>query len=107
MPEQRSPSPSRRTARARTASTEGHGPKRDAAEQAVSQSSRMLRIPPFGNVALPPAPHLAWYVGVGTLAVAEIIEWPIAVVLALGKALADNRSSSTLREFGDALDEAG
>lgn len=80
-------------------------PNRAAADQAVSSQSPSLRLPALGRVSLPPGKHLAWYVGVGALAVAEVIEWPVALVLALGKALADNRSSQTIQEFGEALDE--
>jgi hypothetical protein len=41
------------------------------------------------------------------MAVAGIIEWPIAGLIAVGKALADNRHSQALEDFGDALDQAG
>jgi hypothetical protein len=44
---------------------------------------------------------------VAALVALECLEWPIAVVLATGKALADNRHSAVLREFGEALEEAG
>jgi hypothetical protein len=44
--------------------------------------------------------------GIATLAVLEIIEWPIAVVLTAGHILAHNRHHVLLREFGEALDKA-
>jgi hypothetical protein len=44
---------------------------------------------------------------VAALAALECIEWPVAVVLAVGKALADNQHSRLLVEFGEALEEAG
>jgi hypothetical protein len=66
-----------------------------------------LTVPAVGTVSLPPPQHLAWYAGIGALAVCGIIEWPIAGVLAVGKALADNRHSKALQEFGDAMDQAG
>ncbi len=66
-----------------------------------------LSLPLVGAVTLPPPDHLAWYAGIGVLAVAGIIEWPVAGVIALGKALADNRHSKVLEQFGAALDQAG
>src|SRR5579884_1265072 len=41
-----------------------------------------------------------------TLTVAEVIEWPVALLLGVGRALADNRHSETLREFGEGLEQA-
>jgi hypothetical protein len=80
--------------------------RRDAASQASDEGSLHLTVPVVGSFSLPPPQHLAWYAGVGALAVCGIIEWPIAAVLGLGKALADNRHSKALQEFGDALDQA-
>ncbi len=48
-----------------------------------------------------------WYAGVAVLVALECVEWPIALVLATGKALADNRHSAVLQEFGEALEEVG
>jgi len=61
----------------------------------------------LGDVQLPPPQHLVWYAGVAALVAVECIEWPIALVLATGKILADNRHSAVLQEFGEALEEAG
>jgi hypothetical protein len=66
-----------------------------------------LDLPVVGHLDLPPLYHLGWYAGVATLAAIEIIEWPIAVILAAGKALADNHHSRVLVEFGEALEESG
>ena len=66
-----------------------------------------LSLPVMGDVQLPPPHHLIWYGGVAALVALECIEWPVAVVLATGKMLADNRHSAIAREFGEALEEAG
>jgi hypothetical protein len=66
-----------------------------------------VSLPVLGDVQLPPPHHLVWYGGVAALVALECIEWPIALVLATGKALADNRHSAMFREFGEALEEAG
>lgn len=79
----------------------------DAAETALDRNRTALRLPLLGDTSLPPVDHLVWYAGVGVLTALELIEWPVALVLALGKVLADNRSSRTLRSFGAALEEAG
>ncbi len=83
------------------------GPNREAAVSATQRGLVTVRVPFCGHVELPPPQHLAWYLGVGALTVAEVIEWPIALVLVAGKALADNRHNRSLQEFGEALDDAG
>jgi hypothetical protein len=67
----------------------------------------VVSLPLVGDVNLPPPQHLVWYAGVVALVAVECIEWPVALLLATGKALADNRHSAVLRELGDALEEAG
>jgi len=54
----------------------------------------------------PPVEHLAFYVGVGVLAAAEIIEWPVALVLTAGHILIGLTKRPGLEELGEALDEA-
>jgi len=66
-----------------------------------------LSVPLVGDVQLPPLHHLIWYGGVAALVALECIEWPVAVVLATGTMLADNRHSAIARELGEALEEAG
>jgi hypothetical protein len=66
-----------------------------------------LSVPLVGDVQLPPLHHLVWYGGVAALVALECLEWPVALVLTAGKVLADNRHSAMLREFGEALEEAG
>lgn len=78
-----------------------------AAEEAVQDNVTSLHLPWVGDVSLPPADHLAWYVGVVALTAIELIDWPVALALAVGKVLADNRSHRTLRSLGEALEEAG
>lgn len=79
-----------------------------AASRSVAESdTTSLRLPCGIRLDLPPAQHLAWYLGVAVLAAAEIVDWPVALILAAGKALADNRHSAALRELGDAFEEAG
>lgn len=78
-----------------------------AVEAAVAANVTTVRLPALGQVSLPPVDHLVWYGGVAVLTAAELLEWPVALVLAVGKMLADNRSHRTLRSLGDALEQAG
>ncbi len=46
-------------------------------------------LPVLGNrVTLPPSDHLAWYLGVGVMAALELVEWPVALVIAASHVLA-------------------
>jgi hypothetical protein len=78
-----------------------------AASEVVHKSTLKVGLPVVGQVELPPPRHLAWYVGVAALALLEVVDWPVALLLATGKALADNRHSTQLEDFGEALEEAG
>jgi hypothetical protein len=53
----------------------------------------------------PPLEHLAFYVGVGALAAAEIIDWPVALVLTAGHILIGLTNRPALKELGEAMDE--
>lgn len=53
----------------------------------------------------PPVEHLAFYGGIAALAAAEIIDWPVAAVLAVGHLLTGLTNRPALRELGEALDE--
>jgi hypothetical protein len=55
---------------------------------------------------MPPLDQIAFMGGIATLAVIQIIEWPVAAVLTVGHILAHNRHHALLRDFGEALDEA-
>ena len=57
------------------------------------------------RVQTPPVEHLAFYVGVGALAAAEIIEWPVALVLTAGHILIGLTNRPALKELGEAFSE--
>lgn len=76
-----------------------------AAEHAVTHNTVTLDV--LGTrVELLPPEQLAFLAGVGVLAAVEIIEWPVALVLAVGHQLAHSHHGRVLREFGEALEEA-
>ena len=57
------------------------------------------------RVQTPPVEHLAFYVGVGALAAAEIIEWPVALLLTAGHVLIGLTNRPALKELGEAFGE--
>jgi hypothetical protein len=57
------------------------------------------------RVQTPPVEHLAFYAGVGALAAAEIIEWPVALVLTAGHILIGLTNRPALKEIGEAFSE--
>ena len=54
------------------------------------------------------APHLrfGWYAGVAVMAIIEIIEWPLAIVMMAGHEISHRTHSRALREFAEGV-EAG
>ncbi|MGX4692163.1 hypothetical protein [Streptomyces sp. JNUCC 63] len=87
-----------------TAPTRHHG-ARAAAERVLSGDAVTI---PIGNhrLELPPKDQLVYLAGLGILTALDLIEWPIALAVAVGHELARSHHGKTLREFGDALEEA-
>ncbi|MFC3572965.1 hypothetical protein ACFOZ0_06680 [Streptomyces yaanensis] len=83
------------------------GPRgpRAAAERVVSADSGTVRIGDL-RLELPPRDQLAYLAGLGVLTVLKLIEWPIALAIAVGHELARSHHAKALREFGEALEEA-
>lgn len=79
---------------------------RQAAAMATSKNELRLTIPGVGDLRGPSLDQLAFLAGIATLAIFELIEWPVAVVLGVGHVLARNRHHALLRDFGEALDKA-
>lgn len=57
------------------------------------------------QVETPPVEHLLFYVGIGALAAAEVVEWPVAVLLMVGHVLID-ATRPGLHALGEAVEEA-
>jgi hypothetical protein len=58
------------------------------------------------RIETPPVEHIFFYLGIGALAAAEIVEWPLALLLMAGHVLIDATNRPGLHELGEALDEA-
>jgi hypothetical protein len=77
-----------------------------AAERAVQRNSLQVRLPIAGEVQLPAPDEIAYIGGVAVLAIVGVLEWPVAVLLGVGHAMAGLRHRKLLRAFGQALEEA-
>ena len=53
-----------------------------------------------------PHPRLGWYAGLAVMAIIEMIEWPLAIVMMLGHEMAHRAHSRALRDFAEGV-EAG
>jgi hypothetical protein len=51
--------------------------------------------------------HVAWYVGVTVMALFEVIEWPLAIVIAVGHEIAHRSRNKALRELAEGIEAAG
>jgi hypothetical protein len=78
----------------------------NARERVREAQSFAVDLPVLGRVRLPRPEQLAYFGALGVLAAAEIIDWPIALVLAAGHALAENQHSRVAQELGEALEDA-
>lgn len=79
---------------------------REAAAKAMGQNSWRVDLPGLGQVALPPAPELAYIGGIALLTALEFIEWPVGLVLVSGHLMARNHHNKLIQDFGEALEEA-
>jgi hypothetical protein len=75
-----------------------------AAEMATSGTGVRIVFEGIGTVDLPPKEDLAFFAGLGLLAVAGILEWPLAGILAAGHVLTRYTHNKALQEFGEALE---
>jgi len=69
----------------------------------VDDASRItLRLPVLGTVRVPEPQRLTYYAAMGALGVLGVLEWPVALVLAGGHALASDQNNRAVQQFGDA-----
>jgi hypothetical protein len=65
-----------------------------------------VTLPVIGRVQIPRPDSLAYYGALVGLAALEIIDWPIALAIGAGHALASNHPSNVAQEIGEALEDA-
>lgn len=67
---------------------------------------KTVQLPMLGQVTLPQPDTLIYFSGIGVLAVLELVEWPIALILGAGSVLADRQARRLIRGLGEAIEEA-
>lgn len=77
-----------------------------AIDKMQKRAGATAHVPLLGSVRLPPPNRLVFYAGLGLLAVLEIVEWPIALVVGVGHMLADQPHWRLGQGVGEALEEA-
>lgn len=80
--------------------------RRRPSERIREAQTVRMNVPIIGRIRVPHVDHLAFYGGLATLAALSILEWPMALVLGAGQALAESQHDRVVRGFGDALSEA-
>jgi xanthosine utilization system XapX-like protein len=66
----------------------------------------VVDLPVIGTVRLPAPEHIAYYGAIGLLVALEVIDWPVAVLIAGGHALANRQHGRTIQELAEALEDA-
>ncbi len=92
----------------RTMSAPGHkGVSGRAAAQKVDDAGHIrLQLPLLGSIRLPEPQRLTFYAAIGALGALGVLEWPVALVLAGGHALASDQHNRAVHQFGEALEDA-
>jgi hypothetical protein len=79
--------------------------QREAVEQIREGETFAMKLPVLGPVEIPRPEQLAYYAGLAALAAFELIDWPVALVIAAGHVLASNHHNKLLEELGEAMEE--
>jgi xanthosine utilization system XapX-like protein len=79
---------------------------RDAVERVRKGQGFALNLPLVGRVRIPRPEHVAYFGALGVLAAVEIIDWPIALVIAAGHVLVNNEHNRVAEQVGEALEDA-
>jgi hypothetical protein len=79
--------------------------QREAVEHIRQGETFYVNLPIVGRMEIPRPEQLAYYGGLAALAAFELIDWPVAVVIAAGHILASNHHNKLLEELGEAMEE--
>jgi hypothetical protein len=80
--------------------------QRDAARRIREARTFAVDVPVVGRVRIPRPEQLAYFGTLGALAAFEIIDWPVALLLAAGHALMQDEHNRVAQEIGEALEDA-
>ena len=79
---------------------------RSAVKKVRDAETFVVTVPVVGRVRIPRPDQLAYYGALAGLAALEIIDWPIALAIGAGHALASNHHNKVAAELGEALQDA-
>lgn len=74
------------------------------ARTATRQRSNDRSEPPRNQSA---DPRFAWYVGLALMALLDVIDWPVALVIGVGHEIAHRARSRALRELAEGVEAGG
>jgi hypothetical protein len=80
--------------------------QRAAVEHIRAGETFFVNVPIIGQVEVPRPEQLAYYGGLAVLAAFELIDWPVALVIATGHILASKHHNHILEELGEVMEEA-
>jgi hypothetical protein len=80
--------------------------QREAVEKIREGETFVVNVPVLGPMEIPRPEQLAYFGGLAALAALELIDWPVAVVIAAGHFLASSHHNRILEELGEAMEEA-
>ncbi len=80
--------------------------QREAVQKIREGETFAVNVPVIGQMEIPRPEQLAYFGGLAALAAFELIDWPVAVVIAAGPLLASNHHNKVLEELGEAMEEA-
>lgn len=79
--------------------------QRDAVQHIREGETFFVSVPIFGRLEIPRPEQLAYYSGLAALAAFELIDWPVALVIAAGHLLASNHHNKILEELGEVIED--
>jgi hypothetical protein len=79
--------------------------QREAVQKIREGETFVVNLPVVGQMEIPRPEQLAYYGGLAALATFELIDWPVALVIAAGHLLAANHHNKVLEELGEAIEE--
>jgi len=80
-------------------------PQREAVDKIREGETFVMNLPVVGSVEIPRPEQLAYFGGLAALAALDLIEWPVALVIAAGHFLASNHHNRILEELGEAMED--
>ena len=80
-------------------------PQREAVQRIREGETFAMNLPVVGQVEIPRPEQLAYYGGLAALAAFELIDWPVALVIAAGHILANSHHNRILEELGEAMED--